>query len=1141
MDIGPIDSAAVDRAVNDLDDRNSGSGSDVPFFFDFEGYTSGSSLSDPPSVIHTPEYECDFKALDYGVTNDLNGIFVQQNMMDLDWPEAHVGQIDGVHADQQVKGYQFNDFDRPYPRLASSVDDNHELSMHLARVRTYTANGSVSTRFASAPARIVPFRGSPGPDFRLITGGPGTHSLGTANMSSSESTWSAGIYSPSGSSWSSGIQESQVPENLDELQVSDSLDQPQAPASLDPRIRPEALTFDNGAWKIPRGCHWCLSLKQFCDRGSPCSRCANSGRRCTRSEGFQTAGQKQKRKKSLKKVPRPSPQVSRKRLLETKNDEKAPRKKGRPKAIKLEATETVKAKLVKAIEIVDPQQGKPAGIGHPMVWCEVCDIPGMGKSLAVQSSNEKLQTRQELCEGLPYYRAFQSGCYTHDGLVHGYLLDACDSTRDYVGGKVVISHSGGKSKEDEGTGLRSLIMNQTTKDTTIKCLLNNLKLKFPIAIIIGNRSTMSPSRIPHRYCAMDWFKVTHAWAEKDPLSGFSRWKFRFEKLDFTSDGWWAVEKTDTPGDAEIVIASCKACRKESPHIYQQGWMCLNPACSDFWKIDGSGAPNELTYTTEFLNSNTPWESALEVPPSPLRPQTNLEWDDMFDAQDVSRKAWKGFCCSNCGRLSCREHWDRWECANESCGLKLYPKKRPVFQAAQLADPHRPLYTGPAISQDVFGDEIQCTRSVIDGFTVLQYELGNCGTVTHMLANQATNARSLDADWLLEKYQEANLPFKRYKLHTQQGVTRTSHFTYNVGAQYNYVADQPTVTFEEASPVVRRALELIKQRVGMIYPNVAFNEVLNVGYFESQRMNYHQDGERGLGPTVASISLGCPAVMKFRIKGSGRNTVRHIEDDADDEENLMPLKKEPAVRLTLRLHHGDIMIMHGATIQSVWEHAAQPLGLFRIAATARWIGEENHLTKAKVKTEVKVETEVEIEAETPFGPEIQAGPMIQAEPEVQTEPTVQVHPETQFEQMIQAEPKVQPEIQFERMIQAESAVQTEPMVQVQPEIQFEQMIQAEPAVQTEPMVQVQPEIQFEQMIQAESAVQTEPMVQVQPEIQFEQMIQAEPKVQPEIQFERMIQAESAVQTEPMVQVKPEIQFEQMVQVEPRIKIEPEEDF
>jgi hypothetical protein len=112
-------------------------------------------------------------------------------------------------------------------------------------------------------------------------------------------------------------------------------------------------------------------LRQFCDRGLPCSRCANSGRQCIRSEGLQRAIPQQKRKRStVEKESRPHQQVPKKRPNETKDDEKAPRKKGRPKALKLETTETVKAR-VKVIDLVDYQSGKPAGIGRPMVWCEV--------------------------------------------------------------------------------------------------------------------------------------------------------------------------------------------------------------------------------------------------------------------------------------------------------------------------------------------------------------------------------------------------------------------------------------------------------------------------------------------------------------------------------------------------------------------------------------------------------------------------------------------------------------------------------------------------------------------------------------------------------------------------------------------------
>jgi hypothetical protein len=33
-----------------------------------------------------------------------------------------------------------------------------------------------------------------------------------------------------------------------------------------------------------------------------------------------------------------------------------------------------------------------------------------------------IQTRQEICEGTPWFKAYQSGVYHKDGVVHGYLL-----------------------------------------------------------------------------------------------------------------------------------------------------------------------------------------------------------------------------------------------------------------------------------------------------------------------------------------------------------------------------------------------------------------------------------------------------------------------------------------------------------------------------------------------------------------------------------------------------------------------------------------------------------------------------------------------------------------------------------------------
>ena len=62
---------------------------------------------------------------------------------------------------------------------------------------------------------------------------------------------------------------------------------------------------------------------------------------------------------------------------------------------------------------------KPQPIGKPLVWAD---------------------TRQELCEGVPYFRSYLGGIYFRSDLVRGYLLDAFGAERDFIGSHVVISH-----------------------------------------------------------------------------------------------------------------------------------------------------------------------------------------------------------------------------------------------------------------------------------------------------------------------------------------------------------------------------------------------------------------------------------------------------------------------------------------------------------------------------------------------------------------------------------------------------------------------------------------------------------------------------------------------------------------------------
>jgi 2OG-Fe(II) oxygenase superfamily len=75
----------------------------------------------------------------------------------------------------------------------------------------------------------------------------------------------------------------------------------------------------------------------------------------------------------------------------------------------------------------------------------------------------------------------------------------------------------------------------------------------------------------------------------------------------------------------------------------------------------------------------------------------------------------------------------------------------------------------------------------------------------------------------------------------------------------------SVAKNEISDVVLRTLRC----------SVEFNQVLSVAYMEGMGMKFHSDGEVGLGDVVASLSLGSPARMSFRLRSKpGKGTFDH---------------------------------------------------------------------------------------------------------------------------------------------------------------------------------------------------------------------------------------------------------------------------
>ena len=120
----------------------------------------------------------------------------------------------------------------------------------------------------------------------------------------------------------------------------------------------------------------------------------------------------------------------------------------------------------------------------------------------------------------------------------------------------------------------------------------------------------------------------------------------------------------------------------------------------------------------------------------------------------------------------------------------------------------------------------------------------------------------------------------------------------------------TVPFKDAASAVVDAMKLIQARAeAALKKRPEFNEILSAAYMERQKMavglwlvksysspleyswQFHSDSEPGLGPVVASLSLGSAAIMHFRLHARYRK-------DGEGKEN--------ALTLTLR-HVSDVVI------------------------------------------------------------------------------------------------------------------------------------------------------------------------------------------------------------------------------------------
>ena len=117
-------------------------------------------------------------------------------------------------------------------------------------------------------------------------------------------------------------------------------------------------------------------------------------------------------------------------------------------------------------------------------------------------------------------------------------------------------------------------------------------------------------------------------------------------------------------DDSPVVLPCHVCKKQSPMVYAEGWMCLYRKCTMFWRSTQGRAPTQLTYAKSFLE---PMPFAPEEL-GDLRP--GLPAKEVEDGITTTSMFCKGWHCLRCGRLSSRYRWEHWHCKN--CGVRISP-------------------------------------------------------------------------------------------------------------------------------------------------------------------------------------------------------------------------------------------------------------------------------------------------------------------------------------------------------------------------------------------------------------------------------------------------------------------------------------
>jgi hypothetical protein len=593
-------------------------------------------------------------------------------------------------------------------------------------------------------------------------------------------------------------------------------------------------------------------------------------------------------------------------------------------------------KLSRAMTHREPLTSKLDPVGKPEVWA-----PG----------------RQELCETLPYFKSAHSGCYANDGTIYSFMFDSAGVGREYMDSDVVVARMGGNMTTDIKTGVMYQTKDHLMKDKQPQSLLNNIAHKNPLVIVCGDKNEGAITKMPHRYCVLDWFKPTHVWGEKtmgkkEPRTSI---RYRFERLDRSKQSWYTPttppagtaseyqSPTESGSSTELVpaesesstnssslaelslpVQTCTACSKSCPQIYLIDWLCTDTDCTAFWKLpNGQDAPyGKLDYHPAFLQHRTGWER--EDPPFSLNP--GVPQVDQHFGDSLSYVSTRGVVCPDCGRCNMRYLFTHWRCDTIGCKWKLIPEVRVVMPSNLSHTPWDMTSDGPSLAKAVVKPVVHTQVKYLSNYKVIKYTIeGVIGSVVLAKANKHVVSEPGGADDMFRELQMSPVGLERRILRktadTEQKPSqqqkavepddaaadddedkdddqpgeagaRMTAFGMNFGMPYKFIATGDSKSFEDAPAAVRAVRTRLNWAQRAFVNDESgyqdFNEELIFAYLEGQKIKYHDDGEEGLGPRIATLSLGAPATMNLRLKAKYFSHVSKTGVFTDEKPLPLPL-------------------------------------------------------------------------------------------------------------------------------------------------------------------------------------------------------------------------------------------------------------